>query len=29
VKFGQAYLATGPLKIDDPMMLVQHVQPRP
>jgi bacillithiol biosynthesis deacetylase BshB1 len=29
VKFGQAFLATGPLKIDDPMMLVKHVQPRP
>jgi len=29
VKFGQAFFATGPLKIDDPMMLVQHVRPRP
>jgi N-acetylglucosamine malate deacetylase 1 len=29
VKFGQAYLATGPLKVDDPIALVQHVQPRP
>jgi bacillithiol biosynthesis deacetylase BshB1 len=29
VKFGQAFLATSPLKIDDPMMLVHHVLPRP
>jgi bacillithiol biosynthesis deacetylase BshB1 len=29
VKFAQAFLATSPLKIDDPMMLVQHVLPRP
>ena len=29
VKFGQAFVATSPLKIDDPMMLVEHVLPRP
>lgn len=29
VKFGQAFLATSPLKVDDPMTLVQNVQPRP
>ena len=29
VKFGQAFVATSPLKIDDPMMLVEHVMPRP
>jgi len=29
VKYGQAFLSTSPLKIDDPMLLVQHVQPRP
>ena len=29
VKYGQAYLATSPLKIDDPMQLVRGVSPRP
>ena len=29
VKFGQAFLATGPLKVDDPMVLVRTVQHRP
>ncbi len=29
VKYAQAYLATGPLKIGDPMMLVKDVVPRP
>lgn len=29
VKFGQAFLATSPLKVDDPMSLVEHVQSRP
>lgn len=29
VKYGQAYLATGPLKIGDPLMLVRDVVPRP
>jgi bacillithiol biosynthesis deacetylase BshB1 len=28
-RYGQAYLAVGPLKIGDPMMLVQDVIPRP
>jgi bacillithiol biosynthesis deacetylase BshB1 len=28
-KFGQAFLATSPLKIDDPLSLVQTVSPRP
>jgi bacillithiol biosynthesis deacetylase BshB1 len=29
VKYGQAFLATSPLKVDDPMELVRHVVPRP
>jgi bacillithiol biosynthesis deacetylase BshB1 len=29
VKYGQAFLATSPLKVDDPMVLVRSVQPRP
>ncbi len=29
VKYGQAFLATSPLKVDDPMMLVKGVTPRP
>ena len=29
VKHAQAFLATGPLKIEDPMSLVKSVQPRP
>ena len=29
VKYGQAFLASGPLKIGDPMMLVKDVIPRP
>ena len=29
VKYGQAYLATGPLRIGDPLMLVRDVIPRP
>ena len=29
VKYGQAYLATGPLRVGDPMMLVRDVVPRP
>lgn len=28
-KYGQAFLATGPLKIDDPLQLVRTVTPRP
>ena len=28
-KYGQAFLASGPLKIGDPMMLVKDVIPRP
>jgi bacillithiol biosynthesis deacetylase BshB1 len=28
-KYGQAFLATSPLKIDDPLELVRHVTPRP
>jgi len=28
-KYGQAYLATAPLNIPDPMVLVKHVVPRP
>ena len=28
-KYAQAYVATGPLKVDDPMMLVRTTQPRP
>ena len=28
-KYGQAFLATSPLKIDDPMLLVRSVMPRP
>ena len=28
-KYGQAYLATSPLNIPDPMVLVKHVVPRP
>jgi hypothetical protein len=29
VKFAQAYLATTPLKVGDPMTLVKDVVPRP
>jgi bacillithiol biosynthesis deacetylase BshB1 len=29
VKYAQAYLATGPLRVGDPMMLVKDVVPRP
>jgi bacillithiol biosynthesis deacetylase BshB1 len=29
VKYGQAFLATGPLKVEDPMLLVKDVAPRP
>lgn len=29
VKYGQAFLSTSPLKVDDPMMLVKGVTPRP
>jgi len=29
VKYGQAFLATTPLKIDDPFQLVETVTPRP
>ncbi len=29
VKFGQAFLATSPLKVEDPMTLVEYVLPRP
>jgi bacillithiol biosynthesis deacetylase BshB1 len=29
VKYGQAYLATGPLNVGDPLMLVRDVVPRP
>ena len=29
VKYGQAFLATAPLKVGDPMMLVKDVVPRP
>lgn len=29
VKYAQAYLATGPLRVGDPMMLVRDVVPRP
>lgn len=28
-KFGQAYIAASPLKVDDPLTLVQTVIPRP
>jgi bacillithiol biosynthesis deacetylase BshB1 len=28
-KYGQAFLATGPLKVGDPMLLVREVTPRP
>jgi len=29
VKYAQAYLAVGPLKVGDPLTLVQDVVPRP
>jgi len=29
VRFGQAFLSTGPLKVDDPFVLVETVSPRP
>jgi bacillithiol biosynthesis deacetylase BshB1 len=29
VKYGQAYLSTSPLHVPNPMLLVQHVTPRP
>ena len=29
VKYGQAFLSTSPLKVDDPTVLVRSVQPRP
>jgi hypothetical protein len=29
VKYAQAFLATTPLKIEDPFMLVETVTPRP
>jgi len=29
VKYGQAFLSTSPLKVDDPMLLVKGVTPRP
>ncbi len=29
VKYGQAFLATSPLTVDDPMQLIRHVQTRP
>lgn len=29
VRYGQAFLATSPLRVEHPMKLVEHVQPRP